>query len=488
MVTSVLARQLILLGIALGVPVIAFFLRRTRAILLWIGFTVFVQIFDTTLVTNLPAGRIIGLLFLPAAVAGLPLLVRNRSIRYAVYSLAYLLLLGVVFGYLVPWPDVTGVRPLTLRAPGKAVVYLARMLSDFSLALFVYLHGRSSEGLRSIRNGMIAGATVTSAAGVLQSLGVPDLYVAITGLRSDLLINTIRPQGLSYEPRGLGLAAVWGFFLVLATGGKRSPRSVIAALICLAGLIVSGSFSALIVFAAGVVVAIWVGIGMAGIRRRKMIVPTVLLAAAAASVWFTGSQIRSRVAFYLDPARRVGNATATNFVDAVVFRLDVFDASAVNFLAHNPVYALTGAGAGLVCLPASLYIPPGAYSSIWNIHEGKGLDSPPTLGMLLDLSNGGVIALTLWLLQVAIAFRRTYPRRKDPPVGWSRMDWLYFGRLLRFGVVFYVVQNSVSPVWAIVLGYVFVAADLPLRTRAQTVRVVRPERQKKQLKLEAQTT
>ena len=456
MIDTVLLRQVILLMIALGVPTVFLIFRREKMLLVWVGATLFVQVFDTALITNLPAGRVVGILYLPCAILSFPNIISNRNFRYALWSVAYLGVLAIVFGFILPWPDLTHVRPYTLRAEGKAVIYFFRTVSDLSLALFIFLQCRSREAVVRLRQGLLAGALLTSFAGLIQEVFGLNLYVAITGLRTDLLARIIRPQGLSYEPRGLGLAAVWGFFLAFAPGRKISKRSLLAGLICAAGFAVAGSFSAVAMFIAGAVVAVWVGLGTAIGRRRFVTIAALSLLAAI--IWILGTDIRQRTAFYLDPSNRIGDVPVKNLVDQVVYRLDIYDAAALAFLVHNPLYAFVGTGPGLVCLPATAYIPPGKYSVIWDVTLGKGLDSPPTLGILLEVANGGMLALALWLAQILVAFRWTYPRRKIAPSGWTFSDWVFMGRFIRFGVVFYIVQNSVSPVWAVVSGFLFLAA------------------------------
>src|SRR5688572_8197565 len=98
------SRQLLLLGVAVVVPVLAYVFKRPKLALGRLGFTLFVQVFDTTVITNLPAGRIIGLLYLPAAVVALRNFARLAPIRIWLINFAYLVLLGIVFGFLLPWP------------------------------------------------------------------------------------------------------------------------------------------------------------------------------------------------------------------------------------------------------------------------------------------------------------------------------------------------------------------------------------------------
>jgi hypothetical protein len=84
-------QQLILLVIATIVPLTLFAMGRTRLILGWVGITLAVHIFDTTTITNLPAGRIVGLLFLPTFLLNLRMWLRLPPVRAWMVNFLYLL-------------------------------------------------------------------------------------------------------------------------------------------------------------------------------------------------------------------------------------------------------------------------------------------------------------------------------------------------------------------------------------------------------------
>jgi hypothetical protein len=443
-------RQFILLFVATVVPLALFAMGRTRLILGWVGLTLAVHIFDTTTITNLPAARIVGLLFLPTFLLNFRLWLRLPPARAWMVNFLYLLVLGTIFGVLWPWPDNSGARIFNLTAPGRFIVYSVRLLADVALTAFVAREICKPGALLYLGRAIVFGATVTALAGLV-TIASPttDLYYTITGLR--YLNGADRPRGLSFEPRGLGQACAYGLMVLLVYPGRTSRPRLVAVVINLLGLLISYSTSAFALFVAGVA-TLWLFLT----RRVRLALLGLLLLAGAMLV--TGDLVAPErfeaaaavVQEHLDPTIRLRGAFAENFGQEIAYRLDSFDASAVLFLLANPQFALIGTGPGMMMLPASDYIPPGLFTLMYG---DTGLDGLPTLGPLLEISNGGLISLAAWLVQVLscwAALRTLAARRGSDGVG---PVWSFGQALFLVGVVFYVVQTSItSPVWSVILG------------------------------------
>ncbi|MBK9316492.1 MAG: hypothetical protein IPM55_19945 [Acidobacteria bacterium] len=103
-------------------------------------------------------------------------------------------------------------------APGKSIVYSVRLISDFSLALFVADQLRIPDSLKYLLRAMAWGASATAIAGIFYLVSKFDIYHFITGLGEQVL-NNDRTRGLSIEPRAMGLGAYGVMVLLL---GRRS--------------------------------------------------------------------------------------------------------------------------------------------------------------------------------------------------------------------------------------------------------------------------
>jgi hypothetical protein len=461
-------RQLILLAVAVVVPLGLFALKRPRLVLGWICLTLSVHIFDTTIITNLPAARIVGLLYLPYALLTIRSWLRLVPAQLWLIAFVYLAALGLVFGFLWPWPDTSGNRPLTMTAPGRSIVYLSRLLADLSLTIFVARELRKPGALLFLGRMLVLGATISALAGIINLLRPGfDPYFTITGLRNLNGIQFFRSRGLSFEPRGLGMACVYGLMILIIIPGRITLRRQILILVNLLGILVSYSTSSLALFAAGIVTA-WLFISN---RTRLLLLGVLLVAALFVGI---GSVVvpqyfaiaTQTVIDHIDPSERLGGAEPQNWGEAIAYRLDSFDASALLFLLDQPEYIVVGTGPGMMLLPASDYVPPGIFSLIYP--KEKGLDGLPTHGPLLELSNGGVLGLVLWLAQIAYcwsvlraAWRQELDQRR-------RQEWRFGEALFVIGVVFYTLQTSItSPIWAVMLAIGWAAAmQLDQRRRA----------------------
>jgi hypothetical protein len=436
-------RHLLLLAIALGVPVAAFLLDRSRWVLAWVGFTLFVQIFDTSIFTNLPAGRLVGLLVLPFSVTLFRRWIRLVPARAWLLNFTYMAALGVVFGFLLPWPDISGTRPFSLRAEGRTIIYLIRIVSDWSLAVFVMHHVTKPGAFEMLRKWMVRGAVVSSVAAFTSMLLRFDFYYAITGLRA-YAATTDRPRGLTFEARGLGLACAYGVVLILGKQ-RRRPHEWLLLLVIVGGLAVSSSTSGLAAALAGLIVVMTIGSGRV---RAGMIAAAILVLLAGAAVLSLSPTIMDRPQREMEmrlKGRGVVEANRpANLAESLALRLDVFDSSAALFLLRNPRYALTGTGPGLISLPASEHVPLGLYKIVFPI-----IDNPPSHGVLLELANTGVLGLTAWLFQVAAIFvlGRRLRGRYGLPFQPKAATTIFMA-----AAALYSVQVSPSPFWAVFLG------------------------------------
>ena len=248
-------KQIILLTIAICVPLALLLTKRRRLLLVWVCFTFSVQIFDTVMLTNLPAGRIVGLLFMPFAVTKLREWAHLLPVRAWLLNYGWLLILGIAFGFLWPWPDTTFIRPFTLAAQGKTIIYLGRLLTDLSLTIFVAEQILQGDTLRLIGRAIMAGATLSALVGIFHFITQIDLYYIITGMGEQIL-HLGRARGLVGEPRALGLNCAYCVMILLVGRRKISRLWPIALVVNVVTLLLTYSASSIALFIAGTVVAL----------------------------------------------------------------------------------------------------------------------------------------------------------------------------------------------------------------------------------------
>ena len=386
------AYQVLLFVTIVAVPVWLMATRNGPLLLTWIILVTCLDVFNAKAAVNISAASMTGLLLTPYSARMLFAFRKSPVVAWIAAHYAYLVVLGLIFGLAFPWADTLG-RPLNLRSEGRTVLYLMRETAALSIAVFVAQQVAKAGRPDRVLNGILFAACATSAFAVLE-------YV--TGISYYLLLNegvlaptywNFRVRGLNFEPRGLGL--VGAHALVIGILFIASRRRVWSTAVTLAttglAMLLGASTSGMIAAAAG---ASTVWLSHRRVRRyvaRALIVAAIGLGAIAA----VQSERIGALRFLL--SERVGSTVrygaASNWFEEVVYRMEVFDTSAALFMAAHPLYLFIGTGPGLVSIPASPFMPVTSYT---HLYVETGLNSPPTMGLLLELANGGLVALVLW--------------------------------------------------------------------------------------------
>jgi hypothetical protein len=168
------------------------------------------------------------------------------------------------------------------------------------------------------------------------------------------------------------------------------------------------------------------------------------------------SNLSSR--FSLQTAVEVASQTP---LEAVALLLDIFDYTAFMVLRTSPLAALIGTGPGLIVLPGSQFIPTTERWS-WLVETGQGITSLPSMGLLVEWSNGGVIAVLLWVAFVVSCYRamtRLAQRNDADSAGWR----LGRGAFVLMAATYAVQASALSATWPILMGLGIGAAALELQ-------------------------
>lgn len=446
-------RQLFLFAVALFVPLYLIVMHSERWLLAWVCVTAGINIFDTTIFVNMVAGRIVGLLLIPQALRSLPLMIRVKPAQAVVVGYVYLILTGVVFGFLSPWSDGGLIRAFNQIAPGRTVIYLGRTAADISISFFIARQVIKRKCTDEVVRFLLFGTSIAALGGILEFASAADLYNIITGLSP--FQDEFRVRGFNYEPRGLGLMVVYGFTLAILIWSRRRTWTISGlAVLHAAALFMTSSTSALVALGAGVF-----GFNLFDKRARKATAGVLLL-----STLFCGCLAvsgNSYIAYFIEHSRlrlsgERSDMPSPNLIQNLANRMEIFDGPALLFLASNPSYLLSGTGPGLVHLPATAYVSQNALSA-WTIDTG--INSIPTMGLLLEVSNMGVIGLLLWLIICVSSFHAFSRLARYHPD--EREKWLTMRAAFTIGAAIYSVQTSpYSMIWPIFVGTGIAAAHL----------------------------
>jgi hypothetical protein len=457
-------RGYVILAIALGVPLALLLHRREKELFAWLCLTVGISIFDARVGINFPAARLVGLLvlpFLPLGAFDFQVLIRTRPMRILLFGTAYLAILGIVYGVLYPWPDVGYLRPWIQSAQGRLFIYTARLLSDFGIILLVTRRMMRGTLPHEVIRLLLFGTSIAALGGLAELVTGIQFYQIITGYPIQEVAGRVR--GFNLEPRWLGLTMVQGGFIALLWSRiQRSRFLALLAAVHFAVLLLAVSASAL--FAAG---AAWLCLVLFERKVRRRLLGFGALAAAAVAILLAFGRNLSLAASWITnlserfTLRQAVDLAARTPVQVVAQFLDIFDYTAFMVLAASPLAVLIGVGPGLVMLPGSAFIPSDPRWA-WVVETNEGITSLPTMGILVEWSNGGILMVLLWIA-FAIACWRAFSDMAilDPEHADS---WLLGRGAFVVIAATYLVQTSpISAIWPVFMGMGIGAAALALQ-------------------------
>jgi len=437
----------LLFALIVAVPIWLMARRDGDRLLLWIILVTCTDVFFLRSGVNIASTSIVGLLLVPHSARVLLASRRLPLVGWAAAHLALLVVLGLAFGFAFPWTDTIG-RPFNLQAPGRTILYLMRETAALSIAVFVGQQVAKAGRPDRVLAGILVVSIVTSAAAIAEYVTGVSYYLMFTeGVRAPTFWN-FRVRGLNFEPRGLGLVAAHAIVIgVLCITYHWRARLAIPALGTAGGaMFLSASTSGLIATAAGLG-AIW--LSHRRVRRylvRFAIAVLIVGAAIAAANWDRASALQHLLTERVGSTVRFG--VASSWFHEIVYRMEIFDTAAALFFAANPWYGIVGTGPGLVSLPATPFMPVSPYTIGY---VDTGLNSPPTMGWLLELSNGGVIALVLWagfVFSGARALQWAASRETADRRSWIVARWSFVGA----ASIYLVAAGFLSSCWALFMG------------------------------------
>jgi hypothetical protein len=439
--------QLLLLATIFAVPLFLMMKRDGDGLLLWLIAVICTDVFNGRTGVNVSAASVAGLLLMPYSARILLHFKKAPPIGWVSAHFAYLVVLGLVFGFGFPWHDTIG-RPLNLQAQGRTVLYLMREAAGFSIAVFIAQQVAKAGRPDRVLTAILVAAFVTCAFAVLEYVTGISWYLLFNeGVRAPTYWN-LRVRGLNFEPRGLGTIAAHAFVIgTLCIAYRRHIRLAAGTFASgAAAIFFSASTSGLIAAAAGLGA---VSMAHRRIRRRllRSAVPIVLVGAAV--VWANWNRVAALQHLL---SVRVGSTVrygpASTWFQEIAYRLEVFDTVAALFLAANPVYWLIGTGPGLISIPATPLLPITPYTVVY---IGPGVNSPPTMGIVLELANGGLIALILWIgfvLSAARALRWASQQPGPDQPSWFVARWSFVGA----AAVYLMAAGFLSSCWPLFIG------------------------------------
>ncbi len=322
----------------------------------------------------------------------------------------YLSILYVAWGVLWPWSYDPLIKTGRDIPQWRGIIHLSSIAMEFLVAVYIghYLlsqrRTKNSIDFWPIAKWLLAAATICCLGAVLERTFEFDFYHYFT--QGDKHLDLTRSRGFAFEPRGLAQNAMHGFIILLLFRDRISNvlQLLLTTFFFYTSFVLTFSTSGTItlMFAVGLGLCFSV-IQFARLGRRnfslnlKQISLGIILLVTAGMIFFKAGSLS-------DPKRFKTFLLSSNH--SFSERFEVFDAAAVEFFIANPKFLVTGVGPGLMSIPSFDYLSE-EKGGFW-IKHGQLL-ALPLMGIVLILSNGGLIALFILGTIFLTALRKIYP-------------------------------------------------------------------------------
>lgn len=319
-------------------------------------------------------------------------------------NLFYLIILGVIFGFLIPWSDETIYRSWAQRPQGRTIVTLIRYSNELFVLLYViWVISTNRVSLKFIINTIGWMTFISFIVGVVEFSFGPIIRSLI---QDDPRILTSRFLGLCGEPKIFGRNSALSYIILIMYYIKieRNKKLLFFILISAIGVILSLSASAFIMFALFNMYILFEQ------RKFKYVFLSIIIFTSGSFALNNVEQLNP-TKYKIEKALTGTDEFKTNTSEdsiwkSTISRFDIFDHLALLFLIENPSYIITGTGPNLISIPASKNVAD--YARYRTYAEIGGIDSVPNVMFNNVLSSSGIIGVLLYI----IFFKRLYAYSK----------------------------------------------------------------------------
>ncbi|MDA8792849.1 hypothetical protein N9N67_06355, partial [Bacteriovoracaceae bacterium] len=350
---------------------------------------------------NLTGLKLAGIVMIPFVIKEIKELSHSKFIKFLFIFFGIMVVLGIVYGFIFPWPDSTGERSIRDLPAGRSVLHLGSVFLEFAVAIWLGLKFKIKKNqevaLKALFYSTVLAAGSMYVEFILSRTNMHfDFYHFFTGGRAYHVWKRMR--GFMYEPRGASQICAYGFLLLLIYfKGPIFKKIAYGAFFLIAGFALTFSMTGLITLVAATGILVTLKLFLHLKKIESLNIKALKIYALAGFIGLV-----SLIAIInISPKSVKWEAWKNNFrkrsflfnAQSIAGRLEVFDAAAVNFFTHNPKHLIIGTGPGLVGLPASPYILDKDRKDF-----PTHISALPHMGGVIMLSNVGLLGLLIWFL------------------------------------------------------------------------------------------
>jgi len=384
------------------ISIYAVIFNKKKLIIFLIGFTFTIDIFHIHLFgSTMQIHQFLGILLLPKSIHfAIQYFSKKHTVRLLILWLVMLIFLAIIYGYIFPWEDLTGIRMWSQTAQGRALMQIARYVSTLSMIFYLAKVLRDRNNLFWLLRGFYLGLIISVIFALIDTITKGQISYIL--FNREILVS--RCVGLSGEPRALGRICALGmlvsFFEIF---NSRNMRLCVFSF-GIIGFILAGSASALIAIMITMITILFKNILNKKLNKTFIgffILIIISIIVVSLNLSIVSDSILPRINTIIEKEDRGFNEPS------LFASLEVFDRAAMRFLYANPQYTLFGTGPNLISIPASQYISLRA-SHIY----GSRIDSVPHMGLIQIFSSYGFVGLFLWMV-IIFSIYNTLRRRHN---------------------------------------------------------------------------
>lgn len=396
--------QPLLIVLVIIIPIFCLFKKRHDILVSWLSITMAIDIFNSQKYMNLTAFKLAGLVLIPYILLHFKTLLKSNAFKILLIFCGYHAILGLYFGHINPWIDPTGLKSGRDVPQWRSIIFLGSMALELSSMLYFAIQFRDQRKIILAIKTFIASSLCSSIAAQIELITQFDFYAFFTAKEKVYIPN--RMKGFNYEPRGFAQTSAYS--IILSSFLILFQRRWIYLIPILAGfystLVLTFSATGVIILLVGIFIVSLVYV----IKTSSFNLKKVSLGLACSSLIlsiFYFSLPKNKISFI---SSHIKDRSYLFESGSLIDKLEVFDGAAVNFLTQNPKYLLFGTGPGLVSIPVGTKYILDKDIKDWS----GGLVALPHMGLILLISNVGIVGLALWLAIFLVALKdlREKPR------------------------------------------------------------------------------
>jgi hypothetical protein len=389
--------QPLLIFFVLFIPAFLLYKKKHDYLVIWISIITIIDIFNSQKYMNLTAFKMTGIIVIPYLFKNYKQLISSNAVKVCLLHILYLAILGLILGHIIPWEDATGLKSGRDIPQWRSIVHMGSIILEISATFYLALQFIEIKKIYLSLKAIMFGALASIVASVIELFFHFDFYHFFTAKKEVFIKN--RMKGLNYEPRGF--AQTSSYLIILSTYFLNNSPYIYGAFILAslsAYVYLTMSATGTIVLISGLIIPIAYLLIHEKFTKKLQQILFILVFTVFGLIIYSFLYPNDKSTSIKDHLEERSYILTKNDLSS---KLEVFDSAAVIFYQKNPKYLFFGTGPGLISTPIGRKYLHEKDRNTWN----KGFIALPHMGIILLISNGGIVGLTLWLIMISVCVK-----------------------------------------------------------------------------------